>query len=104
MAKVAATAMFAVIALIAILAAAVSAVVAAIVGGGNSAASSQPSPAALADIPGNYLALYRQAAATCPGLDWTILAAVGKIETDHGRLDAEGVHSGENFAGAGGPM
>ncbi|WP_020496967.1 peptidoglycan DD-metalloendopeptidase family protein [Sciscionella marina] len=104
MAKIAATAMFAVVALIAIIAAAVSGVVAAIFGGGNSTASSQPSPAALADIPGNYLALYQQAATTCSGLDWTILAAVGKIETNHGRLNADGVHSGENFAHAGGPM
>lgn len=104
MAKIAATAMFAVVALIAIIAAAVSGVVAAIFGGGNSAASSQPSPAALADIPGNYLTLYQQAAATCPGLDWSIVAAVGKIESDHGRLGAPGVHSGSNFAGAGGPM
>ncbi|MEY8040098.1 peptidoglycan DD-metalloendopeptidase family protein [Saccharopolyspora cebuensis] len=66
--------------------------------------SSAPSAAALADIPADYLALYHQAAPLCPGLDWAILAAIGKIETDHGRLDAPGVHSGENFAGAGGPM
>ena len=66
--------------------------------------ASQPSPAALADIPGDYLDLYRTAASVCPGLDWAILAAIGKIETDHGRYDAPGVRNGENFAGAGGPM
>ncbi len=104
MAKIAVTAIGAIIALIAIIAAAVSGVVSAVLGGGDSAASSQPSPAALADIPGNYLALYQQAAATCPGLDWSIVAAVGKVETDHGRLIAPGVHNGENFAGAAGPM
>lgn len=104
MAKIAVTAIGAIVALIAIIAAAVAGVVSAVLGGGNSAASSQPSPAALADIPGNYLALYQQAAATCPGLDWTILAAVGKVETNHGRLDAEGVHSGENSAHAAGPL
>ncbi|MFD8493356.1 NlpC/P60 family protein [Amycolatopsis sp. NPDC059657] len=65
---------------------------------------SGPSQAALADIPPGYLALYQQAAADCPGLDWSILAAIGKVETDHGRLNAPGVTSGENFAGAGGPM
>jgi cell wall-associated NlpC family hydrolase len=66
--------------------------------------SSQPSATALADIPADYLALYREAAGVCPGLDWTILAAIGKIESDHGRSTLPGVHSGENFAGAGGPM
>jgi hypothetical protein len=62
------------------------------------------SAAALADIPPHLLPVYQAAAATCPGLDWTIVAAIGKIETDHGRSTLPGVHSGENFAGAGGPM
>jgi cell wall-associated NlpC family hydrolase len=66
--------------------------------------ASSPSPAAVADIPAEYLALYQQAAATCPGLDWSVLAAVGKIETDHGRSPLPGVGSGENQAGAAGPM
>ncbi len=61
---------------------------------------SQPSTAAISDIPSDYLALYEQAAATCPGLNWTILAAIGKIETDHGRSTLPGVHSGANAAGA----
>lgn len=64
----------------------------------------EPSPAAVADIPAAYLALYRQAATTCPGMAWTLLAAVGKVETNHGRSPLPGVHSGENSAGAGGPM
>jgi cell wall-associated NlpC family hydrolase len=58
----------------------------------------------VADIPAEYLALYRQAAQTCPGLDWSILAAIGKVETDHGRSQLPGVHSGMNSAKAGGPM
>lgn len=62
---------------------------------------SPPSKSALADIPGNYLALYRAAATTCPRLDWTVLAAIGKIESDHGRSTLPGVHSGANYAGAG---
>jgi cell wall-associated NlpC family hydrolase len=66
--------------------------------------SSQPNATALADIPPDYLALYRAAAGECKGLDWSILAAIGKIETNHGRSTLPGVHSGENYAHAGGPM
>ncbi|MEU8132172.1 bifunctional lytic transglycosylase/C40 family peptidase [Streptodolium elevatio] len=40
---------------------------------------------ASSDIPADYLTLYQQAAATCPGLPWAVLAAIGKIESDHGR-------------------
>ena len=32
-----------------------------------------------------------------------MIAGIYSIETDFGRLDAPGVRSGENFAGAGGP-
>ena len=63
-----------------------------------------PSARALAEIPPDYLALYQEAAKTCPGLSWTILAAIGSIESSHGRSTAPGVHSGANFAGARGPM
>ena len=66
--------------------------------------ASQPSTTALTDIPPDYLTLYITAAQTCPGLDWTILAAIGKIETNHDRSRLPGVRSGENQAGAGGPM
>jgi len=59
---------------------------------------------ARADIPPDYLQLYLQAAANA-GLDWSILAAIGKVETDHGRLNALGVTSGVNSYGCcGGPM
>jgi Transglycosylase SLT domain len=61
-----------------------------------------PSPVALADIPGNYLQWIRQAGDRY-GLDWSVIAGIYSIETDFGRLDAPGVRSGENFAGAGGP-
>ena len=44
-----------------------------------------PTAAALADIPPAMLVLYLAAAPRCPGLPWAILAAIGKIETDHGR-------------------
>jgi hypothetical protein len=65
----------------------------------------QPSKFALKDIPGPALRDYRDAAATvCPGLSWTVVAGIGKVETDHGRSTLPGVHSGTNFAGAAGPM
>ncbi len=43
-----------------------------------------PSQTALADIPPDYLTLYMQAAPTCPGLYWTTLAAIGKVESFSG--------------------
>jgi hypothetical protein len=55
-------------------------------------------------IPADYLSRYGRAAATCRGLPWTVLAAVGAVESAHGLTAAEGVHSGANFAGAMGPM
>lgn len=57
------------------------------------------SGAASADIPADYLALYQQAAGRFT-LPWTLLAAVGKVECDHGR----GACSTPNAAGAEGPM
>jgi cell wall-associated NlpC family hydrolase len=69
-----------------------------------SSSATQPSASALTDIPSDYLALYIDAATTCPGLNWSVLAAIGKIESDHGRSDLPGVHSGTNSAGARGPM
>jgi hypothetical protein len=39
---------------------------------------------ARAAIPPSYLALYRAAATTCTGLPWTVLAAIGAVETGHG--------------------
>ena len=63
-----------------------------------------PSPVAGVDIPLDYLVLYQQAANDCPGLDWAVLAAIGKVETNHGRSTLPGVHTGQNAAGAGGPM
>ena len=59
---------------------------------------------ALSDIPPAYLALYMDAAQTCPGLPWGVLAGIGKVESDHGQSTAPGVHSGANYAGAEGPM
>jgi hypothetical protein len=60
---------------------------------------------ALRDIPPEYLRLY-QAAGARYGLDWAILAGIGKVECDHGRdPDPSCTHEGAtNSAGAGGPM
>ena len=38
-------------------------------------------PASQAAIPAAWLTLYQQAAATCPGLPWSVLAAIGTVET-----------------------
>jgi hypothetical protein len=59
---------------------------------------------ATAEIPSPYLSIYRRAAQR-DGLDWAILAGIGKVECDHGRnpdpsCTTEGV---VNAAGAGGP-
>jgi hypothetical protein len=60
---------------------------------------------ALSDIPRRYLAVYTQAASTCPALTWQVLAAIGKVESDHGRSPAPGVRSGVNRYGCcAGPM
>jgi len=69
-----------------------------------SATPPRPSRAALSSIPADYLMLYQGAAATCPGLAWTVLAGIGAVESDHGRSSAPGVGSGANAAGAQGPM
>jgi hypothetical protein len=63
-----------------------------------------PSRAATADIPPGYLRRYRSAVRRCAGLSWAVLAAVGKLESDHGRARLPGVRSGWNAAGAAGPM
>jgi cell wall-associated NlpC family hydrolase len=89
--------------------------VAAIVGGGTGGASSggagastgtTGSAAAEANpaIPSAWLTLYQQAARTCTGLPWTVLAAIGTVESDNGTSRAPGVWSGANPAGAEGPM
>ncbi|MGH9164551.1 MAG: lytic murein transglycosylase [Acidimicrobiales bacterium] len=44
-----------------------------------------PSAQALGDIPTPLLGAYVASAATCPGLRWTVLAAIAKVESDHGR-------------------
>jgi hypothetical protein len=78
-------------------------------GAGGMYASGSPSGgvSALAarEIPARYLRLY-VAAAHRYGLDWAVLAGIGKVECDHGRdPDPSCTREGAvNAAGAGGPM
>ena len=47
----------------------------------------------------SYMQIYhRAAAAECPGLSWTVLAAIGQVESGHGR------DTSTSYAGAMGPM
>lgn len=50
------------------------------------------------DIPHDLLLTYEEAATTCPGLPWPVIAAIGKAETDHGR------ETETSTVGAEGPM
>jgi len=63
--------------------------VAAIAGGsgaaaGSSGVSAPPPVGAVGDIPGSLIGVYLAAAGSCPGLPWTVLAAIGSIESGHG--------------------
>jgi hypothetical protein len=49
--------------------------------------------------PSNYIELFRESAARyCPGMSWTVLAAIGQIES------GDGANTGPSSAGAEGPM
>jgi len=54
-------------------------------------------------IPSNYLALYQQTGQKY-GVPWPVLAGIGEVESNHGRSNLPGVHSGSNAFGAAGPM
>jgi membrane-bound lytic murein transglycosylase B len=66
--------------------------------------SGPPSAQAATQVPAQMLSLYRSAATVCPGLPWTVLAAIGTVESSNGTSQLPGVHSGANYAGAEGPM
>jgi hypothetical protein len=61
-------------------------------------ALSPPTGHKAAADPKSYVGMYRRAADACPGLPWTVVAAVGEVESQHGR---DAVRS---TAGAMGPM
>lgn len=51
-----------------------------------------------APVPADFRKLYVGSAKTCPGLSWTVLAAIGQVESGHGR------NPSTSYAGAQGPM
>lgn len=53
---------------------------------------------ASADVPPAYRRLYNAAARTCPDMSWTLLAAIGQVESGHG------ANTSTSYAGAQGPM
>jgi hypothetical protein len=55
----------------------------------------KPTRAAVADVPRSYLRWYCQTGARYR-VPWPVLAAIGKVESDHGRLRLPGVRSGLN--------
>ncbi len=78
--------------------------------GGSAPGPSAPSSDAAATarggpaLPAGWAALDQAAAATCPGLPWSVLAAIGTVESNSGQSTEPGVSSGANSAGAEGPM
>lgn len=63
-----------------------------------SSAASRVSTARASAVPADFKRLYVGASKTCPGLSWTVLAAIGQVESGHGR------NAGTSSAGAQGPM
>jgi len=61
-------------------------------------ASARVSTATAAAIPADFRRLYIASAKTCHGLSWTVLAAIGQVESGHGR------NPSTSYAGAQGPM
>ena len=49
-------------------------------------------------VPADYQRLYLAAARTCRGMSWSLLAAIGQVETGHG------ANTSSSYAGAQGPM
>jgi len=70
---------------------------------GGSAGQPPPSAGARNSIPANYLALFK-ATGRKYGVPWVVLAGIGEVESDDGRSNLPGVHSGSNAFGAAGPM
>lgn len=70
------------------------------VGGTPEPASRAASASALADIPGEALAAYRNAAVAW-SMDWAVLAAIGKVECDHGRAHLPGCNPPDTMHAAG---
>jgi len=73
--------------------------------GCSAAQGGQPAatPDARDSIPANYLALFQRMGSRY-GVPWVVLAGIGAVESDDGRSNLPGVHSGANAFGAAGPM
>jgi peptidoglycan DL-endopeptidase CwlO len=73
--------------------------------GCSAAQGGQPaaSPDAHDSIPANYLTLFQETGNKY-GVPWVVLAGIGEVESDDGRSNLPGVHSGANAFGAAGPM
>jgi cell wall-associated NlpC family hydrolase len=89
--------------LVSVLAAAIGSGSASSPAGGSATGSARSVPNKVA-IPTSWLPLYQRAATTCAGLPWSVLAAIGTVETGSGQSTLPGVWSGSNSAGAEGPM
>jgi cell wall-associated NlpC family hydrolase len=63
----------------------------------------QTSTAAADSIPADYLKWFRTVGLQY-NIPWTVLAGIGKVESDDGQTTLPGVHSGSNAFGAAGPM
>jgi peptidoglycan DL-endopeptidase CwlO len=61
------------------------------------------SQSARGSIPASYLTLF-QSIGKRYGVPWTVLAGIGKVESDDGQSSLPGVHSKANAFGAAGPM
>jgi peptidoglycan hydrolase CwlO-like protein len=61
-------------------------------------AADRVATARAAPIPADFRKLYVGSAKTCNGLSWTVLAAIGQVESGHGR------NPSTSYAGAQGPM
>jgi peptidoglycan DL-endopeptidase CwlO len=72
-------------------------------GSANTVAQPGVSAEAANSIPANYLTWFRKVGVQY-GVPWTILAGIGKVESDDGRTTLPGVNSGANAFGAAGPM
>jgi peptidoglycan DL-endopeptidase CwlO len=61
------------------------------------------SPQGKNSIPSDYLYWFERVGQQY-NVPWPILAGIGEVESNDGRSNLPGVHSGQNFAGAAGPM
>ena len=52
-----------------------------------------PSEDAVADIPALLLNVYAAQSTACPGIPWQVVAAIGKVESNHGRFGGSSIGS-----------